>query len=423
MKTTFPADAQGHTIRPMIKHSAFFEALGTMGEKTAEWNSAFAGLSVLRLIDRLAELREAAGSVDEHSTDATRRVIDMVSTGDPARAILSRILDQIERKEFGPRLGEDLLSYGRALDLAGRWSLAGDVFQTIAETFSIRAQPHLVFEAFVLLGAAARTIGDWATSERSYTRAEHLAESIGFRAGVIRARVGMANSDTIRGNLKAADAALESVLAEAEELNLEPIKARALHSRASVAHSMGDFQRAVHLAYRSLELTTEPARRERLIADIAAAYAGLGMNEAARNGHMIVAITSPHQWVRWQATLNLMELSVQTGDERSFDNYVAQLETAALDPRLKTYFLFYRAMGVQRFGKGNADELFEEARSFADHNRLHQLGFEIEATMSKPVKSPLMEPDEKLTEIAEVIEHLRDTASPGLSENAISAEQ
>ena len=184
---------------------------------------------------------------------------------------------------------------------------------------------------------------------------------------------------------------------------------------------MRDFQRAVHLAYRSLELTTEPARRERLIADIAAAYAELGMTEAARNGHMIVAMTSPHQWVRWQATLNLMELAVRAGDERSFDNYVAQLQSAALDPRLRTYFLFFSAMGARRFGNGSADDLFEEARAFAEKNRLHQVAFEIEESMSNPTKSLPIDLDPKLTEIAEVLEHLRDTVSPTRSEKTISA--
>lgn len=404
----------------MIKHHAFFEALGGLSETTPEWSSVFAGLSVLRQVDKLAESRESNRSPDEPSVDASRRAVAGVSVGDPSRAILSRILDRVERSDM--KLGEDLLSYGRALDLAGKWALAADVFQSITELFSARAEPQVVIEASLLLGAASRSTGDWTASERSYTRAEHLGESIGDRAAVLRARMGMANSDFLRGNLSAADIALESVFTHAEQLNLESIKARALHSRASVAHAMHDFQRAVHLAYRSLELTTEPARRERLIADIAAAYAELGMTEAARNGHMIVAITSPHQWVRWQATLNLMELAVRAGDERSFDNYVAQLESAALDPRLRTYFLFFSAMGARRFGKGSADDLFEEARAFAEKNRLHQVAFEIEESMSNPAKSPPIDPDPKLTEIAEVLEHLRDTVSPTRSEKTISAE-
>src|ERR1043165_3484593 len=113
----------------MMKHHAFFEALGDMEEKTPEWNSAFAGLSILRLIDRLAELPQSTRPLDEHLADASRRAIETISTGDPSRAILSRILDNVERNDLGGRLGEDMLSYGRALDLAGKWSLAADVFK------------------------------------------------------------------------------------------------------------------------------------------------------------------------------------------------------------------------------------------------------------------------------------------------------
>jgi hypothetical protein len=147
------------------------------------------------------------------------------------------------------------------------------------------------------------------------------------------------------------------------------------------------------------------------LADIAAAYAGLGLRETARNGYSIVAITSPHQWVRWQATLNLMELAIDDGDERLFDTYVEQMKSAALDPRLKTYFLFFQAMGAQRFGRGNELDLFETARKFAEVNKLHQIAFEIEAAMSKPVPERSVEQNDELMRIAEVIEHLREAAS------------
>ena len=178
---------------------------------------------------------------------------------------------------------------------------------------------------------------------------------------------------------------------------------------------MGDYQRAIHLAYRSLELTTDATRRERVIADIAAAYAGLGMRNAARSGYSIVALTSPHQWVRWQATINLMELAIDDGDEKSFEDYAAQLESAALDPRLMTYFLFYRAKAFQRFEKGDAEKLFEAARAFAEKNQLHQVAFEIEEAMSRPVQLFGAPDSGELSEIAEALERLRDTAAQASS--------
>jgi hypothetical protein len=284
----------------MIKHHAFFDALGSIPEKTPEWNSVFAGLSVLRLADRLADVRESSQPQDLHELDASQRAVESVGEGDPARAILFRALESIRKSTIpGLELGSNLLQYGRALDLDAMWNLASDVFQTIVDTFSARTFPQLVIDASTALGASARNAGDWIASERAYARAEHLAESIGDRAASLTVQVGLASSDMFRGNLQAADAALEQIWGEANALNLQGVEAIALHARASVAHLKGDYQRTVHLAYRSLELTTNSTARDRLVADIAVAYNELGMKEAARNGYLIVAVTSPHQWVRW----------------------------------------------------------------------------------------------------------------------------
>jgi hypothetical protein len=396
----------------MIKHHAFFEALGSLQEKTPAWNSVFAGLSVLRLVDRLADVRESNRPLDLHELDASQRAVETIIEGDPSRAILLRVLENVRKGTSDFDLGSNLLSYGRALDLDARWTMACDVFQTIADEFSARTHPQLVIEALAALGAAARNVGDWVASERAYARAEHLADSIGDRAASLTVQIGLASSDMFRGNLQTADAALEKIWAEASTLKLQNIEAIALHARASVSHLKGDYQRTIHLAYRSLELTTNATARDRLVSDIAVAYGELGMKEAARNGYLIVAITSPHQWVRWQATVNLMELAVKEGDKKSFDDYVGRLQDAPLDPRLKTYFLFYRAIGSRRFGRSDAQDLFEQARQHAEENKLHQVAFEIEAAVTRePAKQPF-EATLELTRIAEVLEHLRDEVLP-----------
>lgn len=396
----------------MIKHHAFFEALGNIEEKSPEWNLVFAGLSVLRLVDRLAESRGSGEPAEWLELETSRRSVEAISVGDPRGTILRRAIDSIAgHSAITAELGAELLAYGKSLDRDAKWGLAVDVFQGISELFSARTHPRLVIEASTALGSAARNAGDWITSERGYARAEHLAESHGDRAAALTVQVGLANSEMIRGNLQAAESEIEKVLEEAEALNMEPVRAIALHTRASLAHLKGDYQRAIHNAYRSLELTTNASARDRILGDIAAAYAGLGMRDTARSGYSIVAMTSPHQSVRWQATLNLMELAIQEGDEKSFDDAARQMQSAQLDPRLNTYFLFFQAMGAQRFERGNAQSLFEKARAFAERNKLHQLEFEIEAEMFREPSFPSVENPEELMRIAEVLEHLREAAS------------
>lgn len=397
----------------MIKHQAFFEALGELEEKSPEWNAIFAGLSVLRLIDRFV-IDEERPIRPSPELDTSRASVDAVVAGNPARAILTRIIDNVERESIiTEELGKDVLSYGRALDLEALWKLALDVFQAITNSFPPREHPRVVIEAATLLGAAARNVGDWEISDRAYTRAEHLSERIGDRSLRLTAHVGMANSHMVRGNLPAAETQLDEVREEAHQHNLQDVEAIALHSRASVAHTKGDYIQAIHFAYRSLELTTNGSGRDRLLSDIGAAYAGLGMRDAARDAYTIVVLTSPHQWVRWQSSLNLMELAITEADRVSYERQLQSLEGATFDPKLQSYFLYFQALGAQRFGLNDVERKFAEAQSFAESHHLNQLAFEIEAAArSIPVESiSSIEPSDELLRIAEALEHLRHEAS------------
>ncbi len=340
------------------------------------------------------------------------------------RAILTRILDRLGgAPAISEDAGRELLSLGHSLDLEGRWPLAADVFQTIAQQFSSREHVQLVIESCTALGAAARHAGDWDTSARAYAQAQYLADAIGDEAASLTVEVGIANGHMIRGNLPAAEAELEKVLTEARAGGFSQVEALALHTQASVAHLRGNYEQTIHLAYRSLELTINGTSRDRILADIAAAYAGLGMRETARDGYLIVAVTSPHQWVRWQATLNLMELAIDVDDECQFDAYVRQMEAAPLDGRLRAYFLFFLALGSRRFGREASDDQFRTAERFASRHELHQIAFEIEAAMEKPpveaekagvnagTSFAREGRSEELERIAEALLHLRERAT------------
>jgi hypothetical protein len=117
-----------------------------------------------------------------------------------------------------------------------------------------------------------------------------------------------------------------------------------------------------------------------------------------------------------------MELAILDREERLFDEYVAQMEGADLDPRLGAYFTYFRGLGFRRFGRENADEILVEARDYASKNQLNQLTFEIENSLqlteadlqeeTVPPSTSSEEPDSELKRIAEVLGHLReDTAS------------
>ena len=258
----------------MLRHHVFFETLGTLNEDDRVWRSTLGGLFVLRLVDSVADEATSPTATEWTGIQAARTVATAINQGDPCRAILLRLLDLIEDGgKLSPEIGSELVSYGRALDLEARWSLAADVFGTIVDVFSARENPRLVIEARTALGAAARNVGNWEASGRAYAAAQHLADVTGDIAASLTVRVGIADTYITRGNFPAADEELHAVLDEARANELQQVEALALHAEAFAAVSRGQYQRAVHLAYRSLELTTNLTARDRILADIAAAYA------------------------------------------------------------------------------------------------------------------------------------------------------
>jgi tetratricopeptide (TPR) repeat protein len=407
----------------MLRHHVFFDTLGRLEDSDASRGSTLAGLLVLRQLDLALDGSTPTVGSECIGIKGARDAIAKLSEGDPSRAILGKILDLVEQRAGASEsVGRELMLFGRALDLEAKWPLAVDVFQMVARDIGGPESTPLVIDACIALGSAARNTGQWETSAHAYAEAQYLADTIGDRASSLTVQVGLAGTQMARGNLPAAEAELNEVLRESESEELQGVQALALHAKASVAHSRGNYQEAVHYAYRSLELTTNRSARDRILADIAAAYAGLGMRETARDAYSIVAVTSPHQWVRWQSTLNLMELAIAEGDETRFDDYVGQVESAALDPRLKTYFLFFRGLGMRRFGREAADDQLRAAQEFAATHQLHQIEFEVEQvlvpaehsrTAASPAatENPNKADQEELKRIAEALSHLREEAT------------
>ena len=173
----------------MIRHQVYFDTLGSMKEDTASWRSAFAGLSVLRLVDTYADAgspRDPAGWAQLHSV---RAAIEAMSEGDPVRGSLISVLEEVTRRNVvDETVCTLLLAYGRALDYEANWGLATDVFSTVAKVTRPEKNARLAVEAHTAVGGAARRNGDWDTSARAYSQAAYIADTLGDRAGVLGSR-------------------------------------------------------------------------------------------------------------------------------------------------------------------------------------------------------------------------------------------
>lgn len=401
----------------MLIHQAYYDVLADSTEDMPIWAPTLAGLAVLNLVDVAREDR-AVVDADWTGLRVASDAVSGLREGSPFRRPLLRVVDEL--RDLGPGvsgLNKSLFNYGRTLDLEGHWTLAVDVFATVTEMAREARDANLAIEATTALGGSARRCGDWDTSAESYATAAHLADSLGDKSSGLTVRVGTANTHIARGNLPAAQVILDEVIEEAGMSGLDGVQALAYHARASVAHLRGEFADTVSLAYKALERTSNPTARDSISADIAAAFMELGMHDAARDAYLVVSMTSRYQWVRWQASVNLMELASIDGMEEAFDSYAKQLKNAALDPRLRSYFLLYYGQGCIRLGRDDAGRsAIEEALEFAAQHKINQVAHEAGLALTAANRLPARTPSgssivtQDIAEVAAAMSHLRELA-------------
>jgi len=368
----------------MIRHQVYFDLLGSMKEDSPSWRSAFAGLSVLRLVDSYMDGAVGMDPPNWAQLHSVRAAIDSVSEGYPVRGVLLHIVEEISaRRVVDETVSLGLLAYGRALDYEAQWGLAMDVFGTVAKSVKPEKNARLAVEANIAVGGAARRNGDWESSARAYSQAAYIADALGDRPGVLTVQVGIANTYMAKGNLPQAQTILDDVLVQAREQELPEVESVALHSRATLAHRRGEYAESVKLAYEALNLTRDVGARDIVLGDIAAALSGLGMFQSARDAHLILEATTQVQWVRCQAAMNLMEIAALEGMEEAFEAYCTQLSKAQLAPMHRAYTLLFRGEGLARFGREDAaEQTLQDAAAYAVANEFHQIAFDAEKALT-----------------------------------------
>ena len=380
----------------MIRHQVYFDTLGSMREDSASWRSVFAGLSVLRLIDSCVETGASIDPTNWAQLHSVRAAIEDVDEGDPVRGVLTSVLEQATRRAtIDEAVCGSLIAYGRALDYEASWGLATDVFSTVAKLAPPGKSPKLAVEANILVGGAARRNGDWETSGRAYSQAAYIADTLGDREGVLTVQIGIANTYMAKGNLPRAQSILDDVLVQAQDQGLSEVQSKALHSRASLFAHQGNYAEGLKLAYEALGYATRHVERDQLLEDIGGMFTALGKYDAARDAHLVLASTAQTKFVRWSASLNLMELAGLEGQEGAFDTYARQLAKEPLNPWIRSHYLLFLGEGFARFGRYDAaEEALHEASAFATANQIHQLAFQAQAALevvhSKPREKPVL---------------------------------
>ena len=405
-----------------LRHIAFFEELAALDESDAEWRSVTAGLVVLRLVDAWMEDGRDIVTADAWGLRAVRAAIAEVSETAPERAVLASVVDALEEaavtdmSAVAPRL----LAYGRALEYAARYVLAADVYRAvIAHTHPVE-ESDIATAAHLQLAACLRVSGNLAAAAEAYSVAGDIAHASEDIVGVLRARIGDARIAIQRGNLPKAEQLLDQAINDSGRHDLADVRSAALHERAGVAFFRGDYERSVRFAYEAMITTTSARERDRMLNDLATAFMKLGVLSAARDAYLVLTVTAQEQYLRWAATISLMEIAARAGSETLFERYRRELAAFSLPPMLAVDYHIQAGEGYQQLGRVDlACGHLQQALSVASEHSFNQVVFYVEEALQRvaapvaPTTASESEPSHEVQEIAGAIKRMREFADAG----------
>jgi tetratricopeptide (TPR) repeat protein len=404
----------------MLRHLAFFEALAELEETDAKWKSASAGLVVLRLFDDWMDQGPFPAGGNEWGVRAVRSAVEAVDVGNPTRLILAGIVDAIAEGADRASLTPRLLAYARALHYGADWALSADVYHTVIAHAHPIEESDSVIDANMQYGYCARMLGKWDDAAIAYSQAGEIAVAIGDIVKVLRARVADAKLAIDRGNLPKAEEILDETIARASDPHgrLVEMRALALHERAAVAHLRGDYETAVRFAYEALDGMTNPAARDRVLSDIAAAFIELGVLSAARDALVVLAATAQEQYIRWAATVNLLEVAARERCEPVFEQYRRELSDVSLPVSLEASYYLTVGKGYAGFGRvESARAALGKAIDLSIKHKFYQINHEAEAELQqlersvRTVRKPSeYQPTPQVDEIVTAIHGMRAVA-------------
>jgi tetratricopeptide (TPR) repeat protein len=383
---------------------------------------------VVRFVDKWAEATGHAGTAPWlREVHAIHEAISAVPGG-PTRRVLERLYAAL-LESWGRRdltVSSTLLAYGHHLERDEAWGMAADVFETFLLHARTDSDHELAPDAYLRLAYTHRRAGRIDEAAAAYDAAGALAASEGnVRAGLL-ARVGAARVLKHRGNMPAAAAALDAVIADATALvalgpsvPLSDALARAKHDRGTVANEMGNYAEAVSLYYDALQLYEDENSRERVLGDIALNLAELGLRDAARDANAVVYRTAKEPSTRCVAGINLMMLAHQDGQELVFEQYRRALASESLTPEIEAYFHVIAGEGLYRFNHlDHASAECERGLEIAERVQLHALVHQADTVLAAiarheaaPRARPALEtPPAAITHVVTAVRQLRELA-------------
>jgi len=359
----------------------YFEQLAELAHDSADWRSVSAALVVLRLFDSWMTAGAEVVFDDAPGLNAVRDQIAAMEVGDTTRGLLSSIVESMVVAER-PRIvtvAPRLMACGRALQHGAKWRLAADIYRTVLAYATPTEDAETVIAANMQLGRCLRLLAEWDEALSCFASASQVATFTDDVMSILRARIQEAHIAIDRGNLPHAESLLDDTIIRAHDSGLSEIRATAMHDRGHVASRRGRNEEALTLQFEAFKGVRNQMARDRVLHDLGASFVQLGVYSAARDAFLVVAATAQEQYMRWTATINLLDVAVHEQREPLFEQYRRDLESASLPPTLATYYYMYVARGHRAFDQlSMATAAIVKAIDIATSNQLGQLRFEAE---------------------------------------------
>jgi tetratricopeptide (TPR) repeat protein len=248
------------------------------------------------------------------------------------------------------------------------------------DTDTVGCDPSGASTAALRMGACYRQLGDRDRAASAYTAAERIGSRVGDSYTVLKARIRQAKLTMERGNVPEAEALFEQLITATTASGFADLRAEALHQRAHVAHSRGQYQRAAVLAYEAWTETSDPLERDRVLVGLAASLQEMGQREAARDANLLLAAQARDPLARWGATINLVELAVLDRREVDFRRFRRALQGVDLPPLLQGYLHLYVGQGYYAFAQPERGRVaLNHAVALAEAHGFHELLFQAES--------------------------------------------
>jgi tetratricopeptide (TPR) repeat protein len=375
----------------ILNHEPFLERARLQREQERDVLArlALGAYVVARLINKLLTMEAGPDALDgfRWQVDAVRRHIDGLPADAPETAHLAGIVAAVPAEgRPSPSVWTNLKAYAYFLEHEGRLEESLEMLSLAAHSQGSGAPAH-DFTAYALFAARLnRQLAKWDIANRCYGAAEEVASQVGDALSMLRGRLGRGAVHRGQGNYPAAQAAAESALHEATELQLPEAQAMAYADLGAIYAFQGLRLEALEAEYQAFRLSSETPQQMRALGNLATGLYEIGAFEAARLAFRIVTESNASVEVRANALLELMDLESSVGNRVAFERHrgAAEEYRGRMSPRMSVDYHYKLAIGLAHFGQtARARSSLKTALELAERHRLNAWYFKVEQALKE----------------------------------------